>query len=379
MIVEKYNERLKCKLYFVRIRNEEGKKQLFTPGHTSKTVAKEYERKLINEIAEKKMFPERNVKKWLFKDFMAEYLKTHAENIRSTRNYKSTAKILNETFGEKHLHEINRYEIESYQSKRLKEVKVSTVNKDLAILKGMFTKAVDWGFLLKNPVKGIKLGRDKARLRYLTSIEANKLILVCRSEKLRSMIIIDIHCGLRKNELLKLKWKDVDFERNTIKVEEGKGGYTRFVPLQEKALKELLKMLNKKRGEYVFHDPKGKPFDDVKTSFNNAVERAGLEDVRFHDLRRTFATYCVFRKVAPKTLQKWMGHKSIETTMKYYVVSPDDFEQEEIKRLDGMVDTNTDTSEKSLLEDSPQTFEKSKADDGIRTRDLLITSELLYP
>jgi excisionase family DNA binding protein len=75
VIVEKYNDRLKCKLYFVRIRNEEGKKQLFTPGHTSKTVAREYQRKLINEIAEKKMFHERNVKKWLFKDFMAEYIK----------------------------------------------------------------------------------------------------------------------------------------------------------------------------------------------------------------------------------------------------------------------------------------------------------------
>ena len=141
---------------------------------------------------------------------MAEYLKKHASNIRSTRNYKSTAKILIETFGEKYLHEINRYDIESYQSKRLKEVAVSTVNKDLAILKGMFTKAVDWGFLLKNPVKGIKLGRNKARLRYLTSIEANKLILACRSERLRSMIIIDIHCCLRKNELLKLKWKNID-------------------------------------------------------------------------------------------------------------------------------------------------------------------------
>lgn len=123
-------------------------------------------------------------------------------------------------------------------------------------------------------------------------------------------------------------------------------------------------MLDKRKGEYIFHDPNGKPFDDVKKSFNNAVNRAGLEDVRFHDLRRTFATYCVFGKVAPKTLQKWLGHKSIETTMKYYVVSPDDFEQEEIKRLDGMVDTNTDTYEKTLLEDSLQNLENTKADAG---------------
>ena len=64
-----------------------------------------------------------------------------------------------------------------------------------------------------------------------------------------------------------------------------------------------------------------------------------LKNVHFHDLRKTFATGCVFRGVPAKTLQKWMGHKSIKTTMKYYVVSPEEFEEEAIKRLDGMCDT----------------------------------------
>lgn len=68
-------------------------------------------------------------------------------------------------------------------------------------------------------------------------------------------------------------------------------------------------------------------------ALNEKGAGAGLEDVKFHDLRRTFGTICVFKNVPPKTLQKWLGHKSIETTMKYYVVSPEDFEQEAIKRL----------------------------------------------
>ena len=71
----------------------------------------------------------------------------------------------------------------------------------------------------------------------------------------------------------------------------------------------------------------------IKRSYGSDLKRAGLEDVRFHDLRRTFGTICVFKNVPSKTLQKWMGHKSIETTMKYYVVSPEDFEQDAIKRL----------------------------------------------
>ncbi len=87
---------------------------------------------------------------------------------------------------------------------------------------------------------------------------------------------------------------------------------------------------------------------------------------------------CVFKGVSPKALQKWMGHKSIETTMKHYVVSPEDFEQEAIKRLVGAVDTYTDTSLKRDLEETPQTLEGVSEPWRIRTSDPLIKSQLLY-
>ena len=112
-------------------------------------------------------------------------------------------------------------------------------------------------------------------------------------------------------------------------------------------------------------------------SFKGAVGNAKLTDVRFHDLRRTFGTICAMKNVPPKTLQKWMGHKSIETTMKYYVISPDDFEQEAIKRLDSIVDSPEDTSKKLGIGDTSQSLENIGADGGSGTHDLLITSELL--
>jgi len=108
------------------------------------------------------------------------------------------------------------------------------------------------------------------------------------------------------------------------------------------------------------------------------MERAGLSDVRFHDLRRTFATMCALSGVPPKALQKWMGHKSIETTMKCYVVFPEDFEQEAIKRLDGGMDTYTDTSKERNLEKSSEPLEKTGEPWRIRTSDPLIKSQLLY-
>ncbi len=106
------------------------------------------------------------------------------------------------------------------------------------------------------------------------------------------------------------------------------------------------------------------------------MKRAGLSDVRFHDLRRTFGTMCVFKNVPPKTLQKWMGHKSIETTMKYYVVSPEDYEQEAIKRLAEGMDTYTDTLIKKELEETQQPLDISGEPWRIRTSDPLIKSRM---
>src|SRR5208282_5372592 len=110
------------------------KKQLYSPGHTSKKIAQKYEQKKKNEIAELKMFPERAVKKILFKDFAPEYLEKHAEKKRSYRHYVSIVKKLVAYFDKYHLHEIEHFIIETYYSDRLKEVSVSMANREVIIL-----------------------------------------------------------------------------------------------------------------------------------------------------------------------------------------------------------------------------------------------------
>jgi integrase len=214
------------------------------------------------------------------------------------------------------------------------------VNREIIVLEGMCTKAVDWGFLLKNPIKDIKLGREKPRPRFLAEQKQGRLIEACgRAQNafyLKDMVVLDLHTGLREEELLQLKREDVLVDGKKLKVEDGKGGKRRYVPLNDTARAVLEILLARGGSDYLFHDKNGKLFKDIKKSFIPAVERAGLKDVVFKDLRRTFATMCALRRVPPKTLQNWMGHESITTTMKYYVISPEDHEQEQIKRLDGM-------------------------------------------
>jgi integrase len=339
MPLKKWSKTLKRVVYYARVIDEKGKRHIVGPSHTSSKLVKEYEDKKKKEFAERKMFPERFPESVKFRDFVPEYLQKHALKKRSLRDYISISKKLIEFFGEYFFDQITRYHVETYQSTRFEKVGVYMRNREINILKGVFTKAIDWGFLFKNPVKGIKLEKEKPRFRFLTEVERERIIDACGKERkalyLRSMVIIDLFTGLRKEELLNLTWRAVDLEKDILCVEDGKGGEQRRIPINPTAKSEFLRLADKRHGDHVFHDRYGRPFKDIKKSFHSAVERAGLVDVRFHDLRRTFATMCIFKNISPKTLMKWMGHKSIETTMKYYVVSPEEYEVEAIKRLDG--------------------------------------------
>jgi integrase len=133
---------------------------------------------------------------------------------------------------------------------------ISTANKDLAILSGIFSKLSESMSEIKNPAKGIRRGRDAPRQRYLTQVEAGKLIMACRAGYRRASVTVDLYGGLRpKKELYSLKWKDgVDFKNNFIHVVDEKGGRERSAPMAQEAKIALLKLYEKRKGEYVFHD-----------------------------------------------------------------------------------------------------------------------------
>lgn len=111
-------------------------------------------------------------------------------------------------------------------------------------------------------------------------------------------------------------------------------------------------MLLKGKSEHLIHDKNGDPIQDVKKSFNSAVKRAGLENIHFHDLRRTFGRLgAIDARIDQKVMQKFLGHASIETTMKHYVATTEENEKEGIRRLGGLMDTYMDTSKKEAIKE----------------------------
>jgi len=123
--------------------------------------------------------------------------------------------------------------------------------------------------------------------------------------------------------ILNLKWIDIDFKRNLLYLIETKNGERRDVPINDTVKRTLIKVLKHPESPYVFCNESGKPYTNVRTSFDTALKRAGIKDFRFHDLRHTFASHLVMLWIDLKTVQELLGHKSFSMTLRYSHLSPD--------------------------------------------------------
>jgi len=266
-------------------------------------------------------------KKVLFEEPARQYLVFSKANKASSthrRDRFSVAQLVS-VFKEKYLFDITPRMIEKYKAKRLGKVAPATVNRELSCLKHMYTKANEWGYLKINPVKSVKLLKEPpGRLRYLRPEEVKKLLDVCRGY-LRSIVITALNTGMRKGEILALRWEDVDLQNRKVTVRKPKNNEIRVIPINQTLYQELSNLSYVSDGEYIFSNGEGRRFGDIKKGFSLA----------FHDLRHTFGSHLVMQGVDLKTVQQVMGHKDIKMTMRYSHLSPE-YVQEAMGRLDSV-------------------------------------------
>ena len=275
-------------------------------------------------------------KKIPFEEYAQQYLDfSKANKAWSTYQRRDRVSIDNLalSFKGKYLFEITPEMIEKYKAARLEKVTPASVNRELACLKHMYTKAIEWGYVKVNPAKVVKkLKEPPGRLRYLNPEEALRLLGVC-SGHLRPIVVTALNTGMRRSEILSLKWPQVDLKNRKITVINAKNNESRVIPINQTLYQELLALSQNPKGEYVFSDRKGRPFKDIKTAFLSALRKVRIKDFRFHDLRHTFGSQLVMQGVDLKTVQQLMGHKDIKMTMRYSHLSPE-YVQEAIRRLD---------------------------------------------
>lgn len=254
-----------------------------------------------------------------FEDFTKEFLSIYSKpNKRSWRSDESSINNLDRFFQGKLLVEISPEFIEKYKAKRKNEVSEASTNRELALLKTMLNKAVEWGKLKSNPAAKVKKFKEHGGRERIMSTDEMKRLVDAAADHLKPILVIALNTGMRRGEILNLRWEDVDFARNFILVADSKNGRSRKVPMNGLVAETLKNLKKEDTSLFIFCPRKSKvPVKDVKRSFKTACRNAGIKGLRFHDLRHTAASRMIEGGADLVTVSKILGHSTIQMTMRY--------------------------------------------------------------
>jgi integrase len=373
-------------------------------------LAKELLTKRQAEVNEQKFFPERHEVRVRFADAAKSFLEWARVNIsvRGHERYKCSMASLTAVFGERFLDQITPVDVERYKADRIQHVEPGTINRDLMVLKRLYNLILK-GRLLPDtkiveslPTRIALMRENNKRLRYLSGKEYGQILLACerlnqkrrrclgtRVLDMKSIIITAVHTGMRRNEILGLKWCDVDLSGRVITIHEGKGGSSRHVPINSLLARALERIPRHIESPYLFyHREKGESaghrFTELKRAWQALLKEASIDNLRFHDLRHTCASWLVMKGVPLQTVQQILGHKSFVTTLRYAHMAPE-LRNEAAERLcevaDGhFLDTSTRGGEGGHLRPAANDgVSKGFGESGgIRTHGPRLKKPLLY-
>jgi len=320
--------------WFMQFKDVDGKwRQRAIQNAQTRKDAVEVLQQKYKEVFEVKHGLRPKVKRITFIDFAKKYLEDYAKvNKKSWKTDLGVLESMKKFFGSKYLENITSEDVERYKKRRVREVKKVTVNYDLAVLKKMLNLALEWEYLDSKKMAKIRMFPrvQSQKERILNPKEEKELLKHC-PEHLRQIIKVALNTGLRLGEILNLKWNDIEKEKSYLIVEKSKSGRSRTVPLNDKVCK-LFQSLPEKN-TYIFYNPRtGTRYDNVSSSFSTARRKSGLEDLRFHDLRHTFASRLIEKGVDIITVKELLGHSDVGITQRY-THSRDETKQRAVRTL----------------------------------------------
>ena len=220
---------------------------------------------------------------------------------------------------------IRGMDIASFRDERLRKVTPSTVKRDLVLLGHMFEVArKEWGIYVHNPVRDIKLPADnRPRDRRLQVGEEDRLLEACRAARnpwLLPIVQLALETAMRQGELIRLRWEHIDLNRRTAHLPDTKNGESRTVPLSTTAIRVLHALPRSLHGQ-VFP---GVTTEAIKRAYIRAVRRAGIENLRFHDLRHEATTRLFEKGLNIMEVASITGHKDLRMLRRYTHLKAED-------------------------------------------------------
>jgi len=326
--------------WFARFRYR-GKRQHFklTGEGGGPITRKDVADRLAREIAElietgqyTKLQNRRQARHRTFSEVVDDYLEKGSRWSESTRRScrSSLNRILAE-FGDLSIADVTADAIESYIARRKDEGKSKgTRNRELAIFKAILKKAREWGYVQHNAADEVTTEREgKKQPQPFTRDEISRLLAEIQPQH-RSIATIYLHTALRRGELIKLMWADVDWEARTIAIRKPKNEDDRTIPLSHDAfdiLQERRREWEKDRRAGVVDLRVYGESADIRKVLDRAAIRAGIEEGRRHRmqhrLRDTAATTLLDAGVALDRVQVILGHRDIGMTRRYAETRPE--------------------------------------------------------
>jgi integrase len=261
-----------------------------------------------------------------FEDAAREFLAYHAVNSIHPETMRSLFRVFGRTFDGRNVSEIGVRDLRAFAADRFAAgVSRATLNRYRSGLRGFFTWCIESEYHRgPNPADSLKLHRESVdETRYLSQEEYSRLILAAAAH-LKPLISAAVYTGGRQGELLLLRWQDVDLHASvvTFRRRTTKGMRTRHVPLVPEARAIFVAMRRGRPDQHVFTFNEA-PIKRVKTSYNRALRKAGIQGVDFRTLRHTFASWYEMNGGRTRVLKELLGHRSIQTTERYGHLHPD--------------------------------------------------------
>lgn len=275
----------------------------------------------INPLEKRTQFTKDQLVKALCDLYLSRYARVHKKSWQEDERRINSHII--PKWGNQSVQNINRSDITNFHA-RIGQSAPYEANRILRLLSKMFDLAAQWGFVAEthsNPAKNIRLFKEEKRDRWIKPDELPRLADALDQEpnKIAAQAIwLYLLTGARKSELLKAKWVDIDWDRKELKIPETKSGRVHYIPLSTGAYNLLKNIQPQDNNPYLFPGHiNGKSLVNISKPWKRICQKAELEGVRLHDLRRTVGSWLAQSGSSLHLIGKILNHSNQSTTAIY--------------------------------------------------------------
>ena len=259
--------------------------------------------------------------------FNTQYFPRHVKVYTRPKSQAKSETMFRNYLGEFHnrkMISITRADLERMHVTLRDKISLYTANRTLALVKHMYNKAIEWGYPAQhgNPAVGIKMFRERSRERFLQPDEIKRFFAALAEEPnevFKNYVLLSLYIGQRRQNMLSMRWSNVDLDLGYVLFPDSKNGDPQKIPLIIQAKDILTEMRKYAINDWVFPSEGSKSghLEDLHRPWYALLKRAGIEDLRVHDLRRTFGSYQAITGASLHIIGKALGDKTSIATQVY--------------------------------------------------------------